>query len=55
MKKIFNVGDVNKQTVSDIWTGDRMQHARETHRSCGFKALDLCRNCANSYNPKGVL
>jgi len=52
IKKRFIIGDINKQVVSDIWTGEKMQYARNLHRKSCFKELDLCRDCANSYNPK---
>jgi radical SAM protein with 4Fe4S-binding SPASM domain len=52
MKKRYVIGDINKQTVSEIWTGERMQNARTLHQNGRFKELDLCKNCPDSYEAK---
>jgi len=52
MKKKYIIGDVNTQTVSEIWAGERMQHARDLHRQSRFKELNFCRDCPDSYDSK---
>jgi len=55
MKKRYAIGDVNKQTVYEIWTGDKIQHARTLHRNDRFKELDLCKDCPDSYEKKRIV
>lgn len=50
MKKIYVIGNIKEQTVSEIWTGEKMQYARNHHRQGRFKELNLCRNCPDSYD-----
>ena len=50
----FVIGDVHKQTITDIWTGSIMQNHRDLQRQGRFKDFDICANCANSYEPQGV-
>ena len=52
MKKRYVIGNVNEQTVSEIWTGERMQHARDLHREGRFNELPLCGNCPDSFDSK---
>lgn len=54
IKKNFIIGDVNKQTITNIWTGEKMQHYRNIHRQGHFKDLNICLNCANSYELQGA-
>jgi radical SAM protein with 4Fe4S-binding SPASM domain len=51
-KKRFVVGNINEQTVTEIWTGAKMQELRAIHREGRFKDLAICRNCINSYSRK---
>lgn len=40
------IGDVNTETVHDVWHGLRMNQARELHKKeDGFKEIDICRRC----------
>lgn len=52
MKKSHIVGNINEQTVTEIWTGPKMQHARATHRQGHFKEFCLCKDCPDSFNSK---
>lgn len=52
IKKLFVIGDVNRETITDIWTGGKMQYYRNVHRQGHFKDLNICRNCANSFDHK---
>lgn len=53
MKKKHVIGNVNEQTISEIWTGSKMQHFRDLHRQGKFKELALCADCPDSYDTKG--
>ncbi len=55
MKKRYVIGDIDKQTVSEIWEGVMMQKARDLHRNGRFKELDLCKDCPDSYEKKSVV
>ncbi len=52
MKKRHVIGNINEQTISEIWTGSKMQHIRDVHRQGKFKELDFCADCPDSYDPK---
>lgn len=40
------VGDLNKETVYDVWHGKKLQHARDTHlKHLGVKKLPPCKYC----------
>lgn len=40
------VGDVYKNTVYDIWHGDKLEKLREVHKcDSGFKSIELCKLC----------
>lgn len=40
------VGDANKESVYQIWHGERLNRVRELHKKMGgFKELDPCRKC----------
>jgi radical SAM protein with 4Fe4S-binding SPASM domain len=52
MKKKYVIGNINEQTVSEIWNGERMQYARNIHRNGKFKELELCKECPDSYETK---
>jgi len=54
MKKRHVIGNVNEQTISEIWTGSKMQHIRDAHRQGKFKELDFCADCPDSYDSKRV-
>jgi pyruvate-formate lyase-activating enzyme len=52
IKKRFIIGNVNHQTISEIWAGEKMQQTRDLHRQIRFKELNLCCHCVGSYNRK---
>lgn len=40
------IGDVNNESVYDIWHGEKLNSVRELHKKKnGYKELDVCRNC----------
>lgn len=40
------IGDSNKESVYDIWHGDKLNQVRELHKKpCGYKELEVCKNC----------
>lgn len=49
-KKIV-VGNIHEQSITEIWMGDKLQKIRDMHRNGEFKKCELCKDCANSYNP----
>ncbi len=55
MKKRHVLGNVQEQSVTDIWTGEKMQRIRDVHRSGKFRELDFCRDCPDSYDSKRSL
>jgi radical SAM protein with 4Fe4S-binding SPASM domain len=55
MKKKYVIGNVHEQTISEIWTGSKMQHIRDTHRQGKFKELGFCADCPDSYDSRRVV
>lgn len=41
----YILGDVNKESVYDIWHSDRLNQVRELHNKGQFKELEVCRKC----------
>ena len=39
------VGDVNKETVHEVWHGEKMQAVRDLHKRGGFMESAVCRKC----------
>lgn len=40
------VGDANKQTIHQIWHGDKLNKMREIHKKhAGFKEIPVCKKC----------
>lgn len=52
MKKKYVIGNVHEQTITEIWTGERMQRAREYHLQGRFKEFGSCGNCPDSFDLK---
>lgn len=52
MKKKYVIGNVYEQTISEIWTGEKMQRARDLHRQGRFKEVSSCGDCPDSYDLK---
>lgn len=40
-------GDVNKQSLYDIWNGDPLQNIRKAHLQNGRHSVPFCRECTN--------
>jgi radical SAM protein with 4Fe4S-binding SPASM domain len=41
------VGDVNNESIYDIWHGKKMKNAREIHiKHLGVKEINICKNCS---------
>jgi radical SAM protein with 4Fe4S-binding SPASM domain len=39
-------GDINKETVYQIWHGEQLNHARKLHQNPdGFKEINVCKKC----------
>ncbi|MFC1590921.1 radical SAM/SPASM domain-containing protein [Thermodesulfobacteriota bacterium] len=55
IQKHFVVGDVTRQTITGVWTGEKMQNLRDLHGRGCFRNLDICSDCSNSYEPKGFI
>lgn len=46
------VGDINKETVHNVWHGDKMKRVREMHnKKNGFLCSEICKKC---YLPRKV-
>lgn len=39
------IGDVNEQTIEEIWKGPGFEHFRRLHKQGRFGEIDLCRDC----------
>ncbi len=51
IKKRVVVGNIHDQSITEIWTGEKLQQIRDAHRKGDFKKCNLCADCPNSYNP----
>ena len=46
------IGDVNNQTIHEIWHGEKLDKVRQLHsQPDGFKQIEVCRKC---YYPRKV-
>ncbi|MCP4650692.1 MAG: radical SAM protein [PVC group bacterium] len=52
MQKHHIIGNVNDKTISEIWTGEKIQKIRDMHRKGCFKELGFCADCPDSYDKK---
>ena len=52
IQKNQNFGNIKEQTISEIWTGPKMQAVRNTHRKGCYKTMELCAVCPDSYNKR---
>lgn len=52
MKKNYVIGNIHEQTIPEIWTGEKMQQARNLHRQGCFKEISSCRHCPDSFELK---
>ena len=43
----FNIGNVNSQTVKNIWLSDQMMKFREIHRNNKRSTMMVCNQCHN--------
>jgi len=51
------IGDLNKDTIADVWMNDTYKNIRETHLTDYSNMEDLCKNCDQwkaYYLPQGV-
>ncbi len=39
------MGDVNRQSIREVWNGEAFRQAREVHRTCAWDRHPLCRGC----------
>lgn len=39
------IGDVTKQSLYDIWNGEKLRYIQMTHLKGNRKCIDLCKNC----------
>ena len=46
----MEIGNVNEESVQDIWTGDKAQHYRRLHEEGRADEIPICRNC-QEYTP----
>lgn len=47
----FIIGDVNINSVYDVWHGDEMEKVRKLHENGDFKVINVCRQC---YLPRTI-
>ena len=40
------IGDVNQNSMKEIWNGELLKSFRMTHLSMNRNEIDACRNCA---------
>lgn len=52
VKKKFAIGNIHEQTIPEIWTGEKMQWARDLHRQGRFKEVSSCGLCPDSFDCK---
>jgi radical SAM protein with 4Fe4S-binding SPASM domain len=43
----YIVGNLNKQTIKEVWNGPEQRRIREIHLSGNTKKLSLCKNCTS--------
>ena len=41
----YLLGDINSQSVYEVWHGERINKVRELHFLGKFKDVDVCRKC----------
>lgn len=44
------IGDLNRQTLAEIWMSNKMEHIRKIHREGKFYTIPTCRNCEMAIN-----
>lgn len=45
----YEIGNINDESLHDIWVGERLEYARKLHRENKWYMLDRCNNCAYPY------
>lgn len=48
-KEEYEVGDINKESIHEIWAGERLERARSLHEKGKWYMLERCNNCAYPY------
>ena len=43
------LGNIHEQSITDIWTGEKMERFREYHRNGQFKKIPICATCPDTY------
>ena len=46
------LGDMKKQSISEVWGGKKLARARKMHVNGNYKAISLCKNCQYNYHHK---
>ena len=46
------LGNVNQQTLKEIWRGEKLKKIREFHLKGSFDKIDLCKDCDLNYHTK---
>ena len=45
----YVVGDWRKESVKDIWEGNKLEQARQLHGKGEYYKIDMCRRCIKPY------
>lgn len=48
-KEEYEVGDINAESIHEIWVGERLGKARKLHEQNRWYMLERCNNCAYPY------
>ena len=43
------VGNIHENSITEIWTGEKMERYRDLHRRGEFKEIPICSSCPDSY------
>jgi len=46
----YYLGDLNEQTIEEVYFGDKYEFARDVHRNEEWEKIDLCNNCDQLYH-----
>lgn len=50
IKRRVIVGNIHEQSVTEIWTGEKLQRIRDAHRQGEFMTCKLCADCPDTYD-----
>lgn len=51
---IYPLGNINKDSLFELWNSERMVELRKTHLLGEYRSLNLCKDC-NMYQPSALL